>query len=315
MNMLDTRLLQFAHAHIAVALLAFRLPASVFWPYFNGAALLAIGLPYILKSDLPREHGLDKILPFGRLFFAIPLTVFAAEHFTATKAIAQIVPSWIPGHRFWVYFVGTALIAGALSMVLQRQARLAATLLGIMFSLFVVLIHVPNVVASPHNRFVWAVALRDLSFSGGAFAFAGSHSKPYLAKSLPALVHLGRFFVGIPAVLFGAEHFLHPDYVPGVPLGKLVPTWIPLRFFWAYLTGAVLLAAAACLLANRKARLAATSLGVMIFLVVLFVYLPMLASVPWDIGNGLNFFADTLMYCGAILLLADALPKEAHPHS
>ena len=65
---------------------------------------------------------------------------------------------------------------------------------------------------------------------------------------------------------------------------------------------------------NKKARLAATYLGIMIFLVVMFVYLPMLAAIPWDIGNGLNYFADTLMFSGAILLLADALPREDHPH-
>jgi uncharacterized membrane protein len=121
-------------------------------------------------------------------------------------------------------------------------------------------------------------------------------------------------FVALPAIFFSVEHFLHADFVPGVPLGKIVPAWIPLRLFWAYLMGAVLLAAGVCLLVNKKARLAASYLGVMIFLVVLFVYLPMLAAIPGDIGNGLNYFADTLMFSGAAFLLADALPKKVQTH-
>lgn len=304
---------QFAFPWATLVILS--VPSTVFWPYFLGTILLAIGLPIILKNELTQEQGLDKTLPFGRLFFAVPMVAFAGEHFTVTRSIAQIVPAWIPWHRFWVYLVGAALIAAGLSMVIKIKAQLAATLSGIMFCSFVLLIHIPNVVASPHNRIVWAVALRDLAFSGGAFAFAGAQINPSSRKGMPGLVHLGRFFVGVPVLFFSVEHFLHPDFVPGVPLGKVVPTWIPLRLFWGYLTGVVLLAAGVLILVNRKARLAAIYLGVLIFLLVMFVYFPMLAAIPLDIGNGLNYFADTLMFSGAILLLADALPSEAHPQA
>ncbi len=287
----------------------------VFWCYFAGVALLAIGLPILIKNDPPQEHGLGKIIPFGRLFYAIPMVVFAAQHFTVTGFIVLIVPSWIPGHRFWVYLVGTALIAAALSIVFKRYAQLAATLLGIMFALFVVLIHIPRVVANPHDRIAWAVALRDLSFSGGAFAFAGAQRMPQPKNGIPVLVTLGRFFIAITAMFFGIEHFMHPEFAPGVPLAKITPTWIPLRLLWAYVAGAVLAAAGVSLLVNKKARLAATYLGAMIFLVVLFVYLPILVATPSDMGNGLNYFADTLMFSGAVLLLAEALPKEDFRHA
>jgi uncharacterized membrane protein len=301
---------------LALTLAAFSIPGPVFWPYFAGIALLAIGLPIVLKKEVPQADGLDKLMPFGRLFYAVPLAVFAGEHFTVAQFIAPTVPSWIPAHLFWTYFVGVALVAAALSIVVKKYSQLAATLLGIMILLFVVLLHIPKVVGNPHDRIAWAVALRDLSFSGGAFAFAGAQTQRVSpAKTNPPLITLARYFMVIAALFFGIEHFLHPDFAPGVPLQKTTPIWIPLHLFWAYLAGIVLLATGASLLINKKSRLAATYLGLTILLIVVVIYLPILVSIPADIGNGLNYFADTLLFSGTALLLADALPKEDLPHA
>jgi len=54
---------------------------------------------------------------------------------------------------------------------------------------------------------------------------------------------------------------------------------------------------------NEEARTAATSLGLTILLTVLWSYLPMLLV-------ALNLFFDTLLFCGAILLLANSIDKE-----
>jgi uncharacterized membrane protein len=304
---------QLTHANAAMALLVLGIPGTVFWPYFSGAALLMIGLSIIIKSELPHAHGLDKLLPFGRLFYTIPMAVFGAEHFTSTRFIMRIVPSWIPAHRFWVYLVGTALLAAAICITVKRMAALAALLLGIMLFLFVLLMHIPNVVANPGNRILWVVALRDTAFSGGAIAFAGAHMKGWCASSRQVLMTIARFFIAVPAVFFSVEHFLHPGFVPGVPLEKITASWVPARFFWAYLAGAVLFAAGASIMMKKQARLAATCLGMMILLLVLFVYMPTLVSHPSDIAKELNYVVDTLAFSGAAFLLADALPKVEHP--
>jgi len=105
------------------------------------------------------------------------------------------------------------------------------------------------------------------------------------------------------------EHLLHPEYVPGVPLSKLTPEWIPGRIVLSYFVGVILILAGVCLLVNKKARTAATSLGLTILLTVLWIYLPMLLAAPTDVV-ALNFFFDTLLFCGAILLLANSIDKE-----
>jgi|SRR5438132_658010 len=172
----------FANARLAAALAGFRLPSGIFWLYFSGSLLLVAGLVKILKDELPQTHGLDKIMPFGRLFLAIPLAVFGTEHFTNTADIANIVPRWIPAQAFWVSFVGVALIAAALSITVQIQSPLAATLLGAMFFSFVLLIDIPGLLAHPSNRLFWTsrcgrlpsaaalLLLRDLLGGAGAQA-------------------------------------------------------------------------------------------------------------------------------------------------
>jgi uncharacterized membrane protein len=293
------------------------IPAPVFWIYVCALVLFLIGLIKIF-GELRQLHGVDKIMPFGRLFFAIPLAVFGSEHFTLTANVASLVPRWIPGHTFWVYLTGAAFLGAALSIVVLIRARLAAALVGMTLLLFVFVMDLPGTLAQPGNRFFWALALRQLAFSGGAFAFAMSpgSTRPRQAwrQSGPALrtaawAAIPRFFVGITSLFYGVEHLLHPEYVPGVPLQKLTPEWIPGRIVLSYFVGVILILAGVCLVANKKARTAATALGLPILLTVLWIYLPMLVAAPTDVV-ALNFFFDTLLFCGAILLLANSIERE-----
>ena len=303
---------QFAVAVLALAASPFGIPATSFWIYVCASVLFIIGLIKILK-ELPQQRGVDKIMPFGRLFFAIPMGVFGSEHFTATADIAALVPRWIPAHTFWVYLVGLGFLCAAVSISVLVQARLAAALVGMTMLIFVCVMDMPGTLAHPGNRIFWALALRQLAFSGGAFAFAISpgSTRPKQAspaQPIAAWAAFPRFFVGIPALFYGVEHLLHPAYVPGVPLEKLTPEWIPGRIFLSYFVGVILILAGVCLLVNKKTRLAATSLGLTILLTVLWIYLPMLLAAPTDVV-ALNYFFDTLLFCGTILLLANAIDK------
>jgi hypothetical protein len=68
-----------------------------------------------------------------------------------------------------------------------------------------------------------------------------------------------------------------------------------------------------CLLACKKARIAATLAGLAILLAELWVYLPMLIAAPTDLV-ALNYFFDTLLFCGTILLLANSV-RGSDPQS
>ena len=276
---------------------------GVWLPYLIGALVLVIGL-ITIRNEFLQKRGLDKIVVLGPVFFAVPLAVFGSEHFTFPTILAGMVPAWLPGHMFWALFVGACLIAAALSIVARKYAWLASALAGILILLFVLLIHIPNVVASPHTRIAWVVVLREPAFAGGAFALAAIRSDGWKPQARHAFATLARFLIAIPIAFMGVQQCLHPELAPGVPLVKSTPLWVPAHAFWGYVIGAFYIVIAISLLLNKQVRLATTWLGLIILLLVLFLYLPIVIANPADIANGLNYLADTLLLCGAVLALA-----------
>jgi uncharacterized membrane protein YphA (DoxX/SURF4 family) len=288
------------------------IPSEVIWSYFVGGVIFAIGLVAIfLRGDWQKARGFDKLILFGPLFYAAPLAAFGTEHFTLTESIASLVPSWIPWHEFWAYFVGACFIAAALSMVTRIQTRLAASLLALNFFLFVVLMDVPAWIQNPRDRIALALALRELSFSGGALALAAGLTEQGRERGTNILATIARYFVAIPVLFYSFEQFRHGDYVPGVPLERMTPTWIPGHAIWTYLAAVGYAVAGIPLLVGKKTRAAATWVGLTVLFVELVVYVPIGVVDRASLDNGLNYMGDTLMYCGAVLLLAGAMPREA----
>ncbi len=263
--------------------------------------MLGLGLATVLRQGEWRDYsGIEKALALGPVFYAAPLAVFAAEHFTATAAIASMVPKWIPGHLFWAYFVGCALGAASFSIAVGKLRATAGALLGLLILCFVLTIHAPLVASKPDNRFFWAVLLRDSSFSAAAFALSEIKWQGWV-----------RWVFAVTMIVFGIEHFLHPNNVPIVPLELQMPDWIPVHWLWSGLAGAALLCSGIALIAMWHARQALAWLGAVAFAAVLGVYLPILLSKPTDIGGGMNYIADTLMFCGSILIVAAATSRSA----
>ncbi len=295
------------------AVMAFvTIPSRVIWSYLAFGVVLAIGLVAIfIRGDWQKARGFDRLILFGPVFYAAPIAAFGTEHFTLTEGIASIVPAWIPWHEFWVYFVGACFIAAALSLVTGIEARLAASLLALTFFLFVVLMHAPAWAHNPRNRFGLTIVLREISFSGGALALAASLSEQWREFGEHILATIARYFVAIPVLFFSFEQFLHGDHVPGIPLEPLTPQWIYGHAVWTYLAAVVYAVAGTMLLVGKKTRAAATWLGLTVLFVELIVYVPIGVVERASLDNGLNYVADTLMFCGAVLMLAGAMPREA----
>jgi uncharacterized membrane protein len=96
------------------------------------------------------------------------------------------------------------------------------------------------------------------------------------------LAGVGRFFLAIPMVAFGAQHFAYLDFVTRV-FPKL-PTWIPAHAFLACVLGAILLGAGAAMMVEKAARPTALLLGAIILGSFTLLYLPSLLTTPPNTG-------------------------------
>jgi uncharacterized membrane protein len=112
-------------------------------------------------------------LPAARIVFGISMIVFGLDHFQVLRFIASLIPAWLPFHMFWSVFTGAAFIAAGVSIITRWQIRWAAVMLGLMFFLWVLLVHAPRVAASPHNADEWNSLLIALAICGASWILAG----------------------------------------------------------------------------------------------------------------------------------------------
>jgi uncharacterized membrane protein len=298
--------------HPAILAVFFALSGAAVSMCAAGVALFAIGV-LAAKNDIAQARGIGKIVALTHLCFAIPLAVFGVEHLSSPQSLLTLVPSYMPWRMFWVYFVGFALISASLSIATRRQVRWSGLLFGAMMFLFVAMLHLPGAV-SAGGRIPWTIVFREMSFGGGGWVLAGIAMSRDRDEEGQGLITIGRVLIAIAAIFFGVQHFLHPLGLPGVPLEKQMPSWIPVRPFIDYLTGALLMVAGVCFLLPRKTHLAATYLGAWIVLLVVVIYGPVLIGALADPSSevqveGVNYFADTLLFGAAILSLAGAKGK------
>jgi len=263
-----------------------------------------------LASKLPAGALAGRAIALGRVFVAAPLAAFGALHLAAAKGMTEMVPTYMPWPLFWVYLVGFALIATALSLIFDRLVLWSGLLAGCMFMAFVAMMDLPGLIAAQHNRFAFTLLARETTFGCALLALAGSVAPQ--ASSWARLVTPCRIVFAVVAIFYGVEHFLHPEFLPGVPLEKLTPAWVPVPRAWGYAVGAVLLVSGALLLLNRWASDAAAWLGIVLAATVAILYVPMLgpAHGTAEVVEAIDYIGDTLLYAGTALLVAEALRRR-----
>jgi uncharacterized membrane protein len=143
-----------------------------------GELLAMSGVAWVLAGDRmerrPRfpTRAINGETRLGRILFAGSLTIFGVQHLIYHDSLATLVPSWIPWHLFWAEFIGAAFIVSAAGIATKTAERSAALLLGTMFGLIVLLLHVPRVIAAARSLDEWNSAFVAVAMSGGAFVLA-----------------------------------------------------------------------------------------------------------------------------------------------
>ncbi|MEO6722644.1 MAG: hypothetical protein ABIN67_19900 [Ferruginibacter sp.] len=144
----------------------------------SGGAFVIAG--FFREEDIPSTSKstflslLEKLIPAGRIFFALTMIAFGIDHFLYAEFVATLVPSWIPGHTFWTYFAAVALIGSGVAIILKIKLELVGRLLALMLFLWFIMLHIPRAIVAPpsDNGNEITSVFQALAFSGIALAIA-----------------------------------------------------------------------------------------------------------------------------------------------
>jgi uncharacterized membrane protein len=182
-------------ASLLLWLLVWRVPEIVrapigilSWDGWAETAAVTAGA-WILYATLPPDGG-TRWLGLGtgqmgvrvaRVLYALALIPFGLAHFAYIKETAALVPGWLPWHRVWAMFTGSALLVASAAVLLRLCARLAVSLSALEIGLFTVLVWGPVVVASSPTPYQWSELAISSAVTAAAWVVADSYrGSPWL---------------------------------------------------------------------------------------------------------------------------------------
>jgi hypothetical protein len=124
--------------------------------FFEQFSLLcgAIALYAATEANAVRALAFGRIARLGLGVCAISFTLSQIFYLPVT---ADLVPKWIPPNQtFWAILTTIAFALAAISILLNRHARLAIRLMTLMLALFGVLVWVPRLIAHPEAHLNWS---------------------------------------------------------------------------------------------------------------------------------------------------------------
>lgn len=135
----------------------------------SGAFMIAAYLVNAGSGDATWNKPLNIMGTIGQYLFAVGLLVFAVLHIKYNDYIQTLMPAWMPGHVFLSYVVIAAFLLSALSFFTGLKLPLASGLLGIMFMLWVLLLHAPRAIGKLTVEPEWSSLFVALAVGGAAF--------------------------------------------------------------------------------------------------------------------------------------------------
>jgi len=253
--------------------------------------------------------ALDKITKLGRYFLALPMVVFGIQHFLYAEFIVHLVPTWVPGRLFWTYFAGVALFASGLGIIINVLSRLAAALLGLMISIWVIILHIPRVFQFPGDT-EFINVFDALCILSGAYLL--SHSLPgaipgkALEKIAAGGAKISPYLIAVSLIVFGIENFIHNKlvFIVGAP-----PYEVPGGAFWVYCTNVIFLGAALSIFFTKRVVSIVALLGIYIFFIAVIFYAPLLWANIYD-GHAWATLLKGFAMTGSAFILSTESSKE-----
>ena len=215
---------------------------------------------------------MNRVPPPARIVFALGIIGLGTLGLIYGD-FASAWPAWVPWRQALLYAAAAVMLLGGAGLLLARTAPVATRLL-LPYLLLWTALRIPALVTAPLVEVNW-LAVGEIAVLAAAawmlFAeISNGREGPVMRWAVggPGRRVASLLFAG-SLMAFGLSHFFyHRETV------TLVPTWLPFRSIWAYLTGAGHFAAGLGVLLSICPRLAATMEAAMLAIFTVLVWIP-----------------------------------------
>lgn len=191
----------------------------------------------------------------------------------------QPVPAWVPARTALAYGSGVLMLACGVAMLFRRTSAWAVRILFPYLILWQ-LLKLPELFTNPGSEGVY------LGFGELAVLLAGGWTLFALLAAFPSgsrmskltgdrSVRIARYYFAVWIIPIGLSHLVYLQAT-----ADLVPSWLPFRTGWAYLTGIGQMASGLGLLFGVLPRIAAWAEALQIFTYTLLIWMPAVVFGP-----------------------------------
>ncbi len=217
----------------------------------------------------------------------------------------QPVAPWFPARTALAWITAAFELATGVGLLFRPTSAVAARIMLPGLALWM-LLKLPSLFVAPQIEAVW-LGFGELAmlFAGGLALFAQLAGIPETSSPLAFLsgqrgLRFARIFFGLWVIPVGLSHFFYTQATV-----NLIPKWIPVPVFFAYLTGAGHIASGLASLTGVWRRVALWAETAMIGVLAFVVWLPRIFAAPatrlpwtaffitWVIGAAVSALATT----------------------
>ena len=255
---------------------------------------------------VPGTTALARILfALGMISLGLLALVYG-DHGVAWYAI----PAWVPWRPAVTYASGIILVGGGAGLLFTRTARLSLYIL-LPYLVIWLLLRVPTLAAAPLIEVNWQNAGELAVLVAGAWVLFATLPESSERPKLPFAtgengLRIARILFALSLVAFGLSHFVYLRQTAG-----LVPTWLPFRTGWAYLTGAGHSPPASASCSPFYPRLAATMEAAMLAVFTFVVWVPAILATPTSLDQWTEFLISWAITAGAWVVAESIAAKDS----
>jgi uncharacterized membrane protein YphA (DoxX/SURF4 family) len=226
--------------------------------------------------------------------------------------LGQALPAGIPGRDIWLY--GSALLLLFASALCFLPTILPSVLIVGAYEAVWAVASAPPILSNPLSLGAWygfCEATSSLVAPAILYvAYRSQSSRSAMSLNAAGAVRIAHIVFGLTCVFYGSSHFAYADYTAG-----MVPTWLPNRLGFAYLTGLAHIVAGISLVVGFLPGLAATLEALMMSLFGLLVWVPTFFMYPppkWATppGNRCSELVVNLLLATSAWLVAASLKER-----